>query len=81
MKKELIFPINVTYPMDCSLNPNTGELVLEFYPYVMGEPENPHKFRLVFEPKATLEMMKNIAVIQENYAELIEDKAKQDSFQ
>lgn len=80
-KKELIFPITVTHPMTCSLNPSTGELVLEFYPYVMAQTEAVNKFRLVFEPKATLEMMKNIAVLQENYAEVIEEKAKQDSVQ
>ncbi|QNS14535.1 hypothetical protein [Mannheimia bovis] len=81
MEKELIFPITVTHPMTCTLNPNTGQLVLDFYPYMMEQTENLNKFRLVFEPKATLEMMKNVAVLQENYAELIEEKAKLDSVQ
>ena len=71
--EKLIYPIDVTAPLDIFLNQNTGRLVVEFVPYgFVGS----QRMQLRFEPKALLEMMSAIPALEEEYGDLIREKAK-----
>lgn len=74
----MIFPIGLTYPINISLDPNTGELVFECH-QVIGD--RSQLVRFLMEPKAALTLLSVLPAIQRDGAHIIEEKAKQGSLQ
>lgn len=75
---DMVFPIGLTYPMDIFLDPNTGELVLECN-QIIGDKNQ--RVRFLMEPRAALQLLSVLPVIQRDGAHIIEGKAKLSTLQ
>lgn len=76
--EKMVYPIDVTSPLEIFLNQNTGALVVEFLPY--GFADN-RRMQLRIEPKALLEMMSVIPALEKEFGELIREKSKLNAVQ
>ena len=72
-EEKRIYPIDITSPIEVFLHQNTGRLVVEFVHHGFAGDQ---VMQLRFEPKALLEMMSAIPALEEEYGDLIREKAK-----